>query len=164
MLILRDPFNLFASRLKRDDNDIKNRFSLRDKKQRKIVINLWKSHAREFLGDTDFLTHNKICINYNTWFTDKTYRENLAKQLDILFTDKSINEVLHIGGGSSFDRTELNNEASKMKVLERWQEFAEDEGFISIFKDKEIIELYNRIFAGTTGEPTGRIKEFLASL
>jgi hypothetical protein len=164
LLIIRDPFNLFASRLKRDDNNIKNRYSLRNKLQREKVVSLWKNHAREFLGDTDYLSENKVCVNYNLWFTEKKYRKQLAEKLNIKFTDQSINEVLHIGGGSSFDRTELNNEASKMKVLERWQEFAEDEGFISIFKDKEIIELYNRIFAGTAGEPTGRIKEFLASL
>jgi len=161
LLIIRDPFNLFASRLKRDDNNIKNKYSLRNTQQRDKVVNLWKNHAKEFLGDTDSMTHNKICVNYNTWFTDKKYRRNLAETLNIDFTDESINEVLHIGGGSSFDRTELNNEASKMKVLERWKAFAEDEGFISIFQDQEIIELYKRIFAGTPGEPRGGIENFL---
>ena len=164
LLILRDPFNLFASRLKRDDNNIKNRFSLRDPKQRQKVIDLWKNHAREFLGDTNFLTNNKICVNYNSWFVDNEYKKKLAEQLYIPFTDKSMNEVVSVGGGSSFDNTELHNNASEMKVLERWKQYADDELFISIFQDRELIELYTKNFSGTLGEPVGGITEFIAKI
>ena len=65
VLILRDPFNMFASRLFRWSRT--KEFIFRSKKDSA----LWKSYAREYLGRTSLLSHNKIVINYNRWLITK---------------------------------------------------------------------------------------------
>ncbi len=151
LLLMRDPFNLIASRLKRDDTDVENRYSFRIEKERKILIELWKQYAREFLCITNHLAYNKICVNYNKWFVDKTYRVEIADKLNIEFNDKGMEEVTQIGGGSSFDSIDYNRKASEMKVLERWKHYKDDKDFQLIFKDQELMELSGRIFGQIPG-------------
>lgn len=38
------------------------------------MIDLWIDYAKEYLGETNYLKHNKICINYNQWFADVEYQ------------------------------------------------------------------------------------------
>lgn len=153
VLILRDPYNLFASRLKKERDFRRNRYSLHCPQERRALINLWKSYAKEFLGDSSVIaTENKVPISYNRWFTDREYRRRLAERLGLEFTDDGASQVLPIGGGSSFDRIEKNAEASKMKVLERWRHFQDDPVFTSIFKnDDELTSLSQRIFGDIPG-------------
>ncbi len=146
LLLLRDPFNLFASRLKKEDDIIENKYSLRKESERKILSGLWKEHAKEFIGETSSLKNSKVCVNYNKWVADKDYRKEIARLLDLEFTDAGFEEVLHIGGGSSFDRIKYNQKASDMKVLERWKHYIDDNDFLDIFKDREIIDLSRKIF------------------
>jgi hypothetical protein len=152
ILILRDPFNLFASRLKREENQIPNQHMLKVEAEKKKLIKLWKSHAELFINAGGLSTDEEIItINYNSWFTDKNYREQLAKTLNIEFNDSTINEVLPIGGGSSFDSLNKNNSAEEMEVLERWKHYKDNEFFSEIFKDKELIELSEQIFGKLEG-------------
>lgn len=151
VLLLRDPFNLFASRLKKEDDVIENRYSLRVESERKTLIRLWKEYAKEFLGDTNFLP-NKVTISYNHWFLDENYRKSLADKLGLDFSDETMNKVLPVGGGSSFDRTSKDASGTSMKVLDRWKHYQNEEIYKSIFKsDPEIIELSNRIFGEFEG-------------
>ena len=138
VLILRDPFNLFASRYHSDRTRVyANSLSVPD---------MWIMYAREYLGITNFLKHNKVLINYNKWCTDFLYRKKLAEQLELEFTDEGFEKVSIVGKGSSFDGIEYNNKASKMKVLERWKSFQNDENYIKYFQDKIIIDLSDKIF------------------
>ncbi|MFA6572376.1 MAG: hypothetical protein WCT77_14205, partial [Bacteroidota bacterium] len=68
VLLIRDPFNLFASRMKHIDNLNRNGIT------RGITLmpwttvkELWKQYAREFLNNESLL-QSKIGINYNLWF------------------------------------------------------------------------------------------------
>ncbi|MDJ0660166.1 MAG: hypothetical protein QNJ42_11850 [Crocosphaera sp.] len=146
VLILRDPFNLFASRLKMmDDQGKKTRLI------EKSSINLWISYAKEFLGETDYLNQKKVFINYNQWFCDQAYRKNISKQLDLEFSDIGLEKVKGQGGGSSFDKQNLSGKATEMKVLERWQNFKDDPRFIKIFENEQLWHYSDQIFGKIPG-------------
>lgn len=151
MIILRDPYNLFASRLKKEEDINANRYSLKKDGERETVIKIWKSYAREFTGKTSLIKNKQLHINYNKWFLEKEYRRELAESLGLEFSDDAIDQVLSIGGGSSFDRTSKDSSGTQMKVLERWNHYKDDENFINLFKDNELVELSEEIFGHIPG-------------
>nr|WP_293093744.1 hypothetical protein [Okeania sp. SIO2F4] len=55
VLILRDPFNLMASRLKKDYMTVRNK--------NKTIVDLWIFYAQEYLGETQYLKNNKVVCN-----------------------------------------------------------------------------------------------------
>ena len=113
LLLLRDPFNMLASRLK------SNLLPL--KLVKNPIVELWIAYAKEYLGETQHLTNNKVVVNYNQWVTDFDYRKNIARQLKIDFLDKGLRDVPNFGGGSSFDKVDFSGKANEMKVFERWK-------------------------------------------
>lgn len=149
ILILRDPFNLFASRLAakfKKDRDIQSKID--------GLVKLWKDYANEYLGRTCFLKDNPVFVNYNQWFLDRGYRCGLANKLGISFTDEGLNNVVSMGTGSSFGGQSFDGKAQEMKVLERWKHFTDDEFYRSIFADDELVALSNEVFGvipGTEG-------------
>ncbi|AFZ34441.1 hypothetical protein Sta7437_0854 [Stanieria cyanosphaera PCC 7437] len=143
VLIIRDPFNLFASR-------IKNNF-LATKSKTKTSIELWLDYAREFLNETNYLQHNKVCINYNLWVQNKDYRQEIAKQLDINFTDAGIDNVSGCGGGSSFDGRNLDGKANQMDVNNRWKQLLDHDQYRQLFNHEELIEYSLKIFGHIPG-------------
>ena len=143
VLILRDPFNLMASRLKKDYMTVRN--------QNQTVVDLWISYAQEYLGETQYLTHNKVVINYNKWFADINYRQQLASQFNFNFSDVGIDEIKQQGGGSSFDQLNFEGRASEMNVLERWKEFANDPLYCNLLSNQELIDYSEKIFGYIPG-------------
>jgi hypothetical protein len=142
VLIIRDPFNLFASRFfhrSHRKSFIANPKILYD------LVDLWKLYAYEYLHKTNYLKNNKIVINYNLWVKDKNYRQKLAKNLNLVFTDQGFEEVAVHGQGSSFSKTQIKD-ASYLKVFERWRELENDPLYCSIFNDSEVIALSQQIF------------------
>lgn len=135
LLILRDPFNLFASRI---------HFGL-DQIPHHRALGIWKQHARDALGIRRYLPASRLWISYNRWVTSERYRREIAGQLGLSFTDAAIDEVADTAGGSSFDGLKHHRNASKMKVLERWREFADDEDYWRLF-DEETIRLSTALF------------------
>ena len=159
ILILRDPFNLFASRIFRYHN-LYGGNVLKEIRAKK----LWKSYAREYLGETSYLGKDKILINYNVWFLNKDYRNNIERKLELEPSNEKVNEVLTFGEGSSFDGVKFDGKANEMKVLERWKLLADDEFYKFILKDKELVELSNRIFGRIPGtEKITKNKRFQAT-
>jgi hypothetical protein len=143
ILILRDPFNLFASLLKsgrmRADN-------------REYIVDLYKQYAREFLGDTQLLKHQKVCINYNKWFTDSAYRSDVAKKLGFSTSKQAYTKVPGIGGGSSFSGQDFNNKGDNMQVLERWKSYITDPFYRDSLNDIELRQLSDQIFGSVVSE------------
>ncbi len=134
-VILRDPYNTFASYLKFD------------KPITADFVELWKTYAREFIGKTDILTSPKVFINFNRWFSDQDYRRGLAKQLGLTFTDRGLSEVSHHGGGSSFDAQVFKGQTQKMNVLTRFHLYLDQPEFKAIFAaDPELKQLSDQIF------------------
>lgn len=135
ILILRDPFNLFASLIHRGEN-------LDDPSS---VINRWLEHAREFLGLSNYLKR-RIAINYNAWFTNQDYRQEIATLLKLPFTDSGISDVVSVGRGSSFDGTTYNGEAEKMPVLARYKSYLDHPVMLKVTANEELKDLSSKIF------------------
>ena len=143
LLILRDPFNLLASRLKNNFLNVKSRHQ--------SFINLWIEYAQEYLGETNYLKHNKVCINYNLWKSDRDYRQELAQKLDIDFTDAGINKVLSHGGGSSFDGESLDGKATEMDTNNRWQHFIDNPIYLKLINNQKLLSYARQIFGYIPG-------------
>ena len=140
VIVLRDPYNQFASRLQWEIV----RPHLKGTQLTKKGTKQWISHAKEYLGITSYLD-NKILINYNEWFTEIEYRKNISKQLGLSFKN-NISAVPKFGGGSSFDLKRFNGKGSEMKVLERWKYYRNDRRYLKLLKNKELTDLSNQIF------------------
>lgn len=140
ILVLRDPYNFLASRIRSFDVFPKN---IQDM-QSGETINKWKEHAKEFLRITRKL-ENVILVNYNQWVKNNSYRTDLAEQLKIKFTDRGFDEVANFGFGSSFDKLQYKQQAKKMRVLERYKQYLHDKLFIAQL-DSELHELSDAIF------------------
>ena len=159
ILILRDPFNLFASRFYGVMNNKKIRMQGSKFYQHKMSqktfnsIELWKSHAKIFLKAMDSNDSKFVTISFNAWFQNKQYRKKRAKELGIEFTDAGINDVPVAGtNSSSFDARKFDGSAQKMNVLKRWEVAAKDQRYRKLFKDDdEIFELSERIFGKIKG-------------
>lgn len=140
ILVLRDPFNMWVGNMpgnKQHDPQ------------------LWKIYAQEFVGETSFLP-NKVCINFNKWFSNQDYRKEISRQLGVTFSDQGLNVVSNRGGGSTFDGTKFDGQAQKMNVLGRWEE---SDNFIKkrrLFKalrsDKKMDELVAKIYPELYGK------------
>ncbi|NER06925.1 MAG: hypothetical protein F6K17_32260 [Okeania sp. SIO3C4] len=148
LLIIRDPFNLIASRLKTSS---KVPYFLSVNSPNKTMIDLWLDYAKEYLGETNYLKHNKVCVNYSQWFTDIEYRRNIADKLQMEFSDAGIDKVTSFGGGSSFEGKEFDGKATSMDVLNRWQKVADNPRYRKLFNNQEIFEYSERIFGHIPG-------------
>lgn len=135
VLILRDPFNLFASRFRAGFGEVSSQTALR----------IWKQHAREFLGDRRYLRQPRVLINYNRWAAEKDYRRDVAEQLGLSFCDSSRQHVPAVGNGSSFDGRRYNGNAARMKLEERWKHYIHDRSYVEMF-DADVRSLSQRIF------------------
>lgn len=147
ILIVRDPFNLFASRIK--SGLILGHYTHHGTRPISTLTlkRIYKQHAGEFLGRRKAMK-NKVGINFNVWASKKEYRWQIAEKLNIPFTDVGFTEVPGVAGGSSFDGTRLSGQAHKMNLNDRWKKFASDESFWELF-DPEIVELSIEIFGET---------------
>lgn len=147
ILILRDPFNLFASRIKA--GLIRGHYTHHGAKPISILTlkRLYKQHAREFLGKKNNLK-NKVTIQFNSWVTNKEYRREITDRLGLHFTDEGLRDVSAVAGGSSFDGIRLTGKAEKMNLNSRWEKYANDEEYWSLF-DSELVELSQQIFGDT---------------
>jgi len=147
VLIIRDPFNNFASKYRWAVNGTK--WTPQMEWTTRVLPGLWKSYAREFLGLTNFMPAPKVFLNYNSWFTDEKYRHEMAGHLGLISADEGLTEIAKWGPntwGDSFDNLKFDGRALEMKVLERWRYFADDPVFKNLFRDSELLSLSERIF------------------
>ena len=149
LLILRDPFNNFASlvRWAQDEEYAPGPETVRR------CVELWRRYAREYLGLTDIIPDEKLGVSYNAWFTDPSERKRLADRLHLDFTDEGINNVARYGPvalGSSFDGVSHDGRAQEMGMLERFRNYEDDPFYLGLF-DPEIIDLSERIFGEIPG-------------
>lgn len=126
VLIVRDPDNLFASRIRKASLVDNPAYANRAGPAMDRATNLWKSHAREYLGLTDYL-EKKVCIYFNSWFSSRDYRRSISRILELDFTDKGFDRVPDEGGGSSFDSTQFDGSNERMGVLSRQARLTEPE-------------------------------------
>lgn len=140
-LVLRDPYNQFASRIKLWGYGSFQGHTAAEE------LALWKSYAMEYLGDTRHLPDGTIKVLYNTWFSDVAYRRLLSCALSLRFSDATLNELTMFG--SSFDGRNgvpAISEGQQLNVLGRWRHFAKDPGFQAFMRDDEMHDLAERAF------------------
>lgn len=115
LIVLRDPYNLVASRLERT-----RRRRNRDTHPRRVA-ELWPDHA----------SHDETWIRcvYNRWFTQESYRRQVAAALDLPTCPPLPNRIARAGRGSSFDGVRYDGRVVEMPVLDRWRKFADDAEF-----------------------------------
>ncbi len=126
ILILRDPCNLFSSRIRKAGQIKHPAYSLDKDRLKDKDLELWKSHANEFAGVTNHL-ENKVCICFDAWFSNQDYRKQISQKLNLEFTDAGFSKISNKGGGSSFDKTSFDGNNQMMNVLNRKANLMESE-------------------------------------
>ena len=136
VLLLRDPFNLFASRRRWQYCAIPDHTAVR----------MWKQHARAFLAPQRHgLRHATVTISYNLWVADAAYRRAVADALGLVFTDAGLDQTARCGGGSSFDGMAYDGRARDMKVFDRWRARLDDRHWRALFTP-DVLDLSEAIF------------------
>lgn len=130
LLVVRDPFNWVASRLKAEPG-----LPLAG------LLERWKGHVRECLGRTSILP-GLLPVDFSRWVAEAGYRRSVAGALGLDFDDRGFREV-ELPGLSSFDTDRVLEDNSV--VLERWRDFRDDEAWRAAL-DGEVIELAEAFF------------------
>jgi len=138
VMILRDPWNMLASRITWGRKP-KAHAPLCDPKHGRL---LWVEYAREFL--THRYCPSAVCVNYNRWVSDENYRASIGEKLSLPDPHKAPTEVSWFGGGSSY--TACNVPAAEMPVLSRWRGMIHDKQFRSFALHPLLFNLGARIF------------------
>ena len=179
VIVIRDPFNYFASRLKRDDG-------FGGAVNVPQLVYDWKRMAQYALKAIEHPVPGLMVGNFNQWFADRNYREELSRRLDGVFSDETKDDVHFFGGGSSFESAGACRipmaevlrkwkkafhpkrylrlqwyapKGSQMKVTQRWMKMIADERYRQIFRDPEIAGLSHQLFGYLPGT-----SEFIASI
>lgn len=145
ILVIRDPYNQYASYLKMLDKPNYTQFFTFP------ILEYWLDYAREAAGQTDFLK-NKVVINYNRWATDEEYRRSLVWDiatkfhLKMTFDDSIKNRLSTVGGGSSFDDLSFIKNANEMQVNKRYLNYADNRLYRSKVDTPEIRKLSEKLF------------------
>src|SRR3954451_5292637 len=142
LLILRDPRNLFPSRLASGYGWLED----------ELVARVWSQHAREFLGLRRNLRQERLTVSTTGGGTSADYRRELASVLEREFDDRAAHKVPAAAGGSSFDGTAYDGRAEEMPVLRRWHSFIADPRFHSMLTP-EVLKLSDRIFGPPVALP-----------
>jgi len=139
ILVLRDPFNMMASRIKAG--------MLKTRHPQLSPTELWVQHARVFLGESRYYGREMLVpVNYNQWFESSTYREELSARLGMSRNDLGIGAVSKHGGGSSFDGLHHRAAPQRMDVMGRWRYFRNDATFRAMVDDSTLQKYAYRIF------------------
>lgn len=132
VLILRDPYNMIASRIE---------FGAGCQREH---VDLWKEHAREYLNITRHLPDDKIVVSFNEWYKNPAYRGALSKKFGFAYCEDRYDKVTEEGGGSSFQRGETD--ATKLNLFDRWKTYQENPVYLELISDPELKTLSDRIF------------------
>lgn len=155
ILLLRDPYNLFASRARYTGSCHLGNTSAE-------AVRCWTQYALRFFelrhGIEEAQTPSCIPVDFNAWAASMAYRRHLWDILRMAlavwgsaFTDEGRQVVSEAGDGSSFDGMKLNGRADEMKVNERHREFPRD--FYEDLFDDTVFELAEAIWGMERSDP-----------
>jgi len=174
VFIVRDPFNCFASRLEM----LRERGPQGGTRDMNVIASNWKIMARTAIDVLAADDPRRLVVSYNRWAVDATYRAELSKMLMGSFDDSSMRETPTFGGGSSFylEPVTATTFVRKWRLLfdprtlrrlpefwmrvrgpkredysARWKMYRFDEEYRTLFQDKEIAELSERLFGKIPG-------------
>lgn len=135
VLVLRDPYNLFASLL---------RAGRMTTETAPFYVRLWKQHAHHFARGEDGDGHPLVPASYNAWCRDAAYRVELGRRLGFSTDGGALSHVPSYGGGSSFQGTATPGETLQTET--RWQYYCQEAWYRDLFDD-ELRALARELFA-----------------
>lgn len=143
-VILRDPYNLFASRYRKWPERFRTIEDIAAQR------NLYLQHAALAFGTRTILEDIPVIpILYNRLLSEAAYRSRLATDLNIADGIRGLDDVPTYGHGSSFDGTQTSGKALRNSVLERWKESLNEPAFAQAIDDPEIRRLAQATFGMT---------------
>jgi hypothetical protein len=150
IVLVRDPVNLFASRIRKGSVIAHPAYPLTMDDVMKRAIKLWKEHARLCLATIEPST-TTLGIFFDRWVVDGEYRRRIADWLKIAPDDTTLKMIAKTGGGSSFQSLSGDsNAASSIKdVLNRAELLQPHEGELlsEILRDDEILSLRSSLLS-----------------
>ncbi|MCB9765347.1 MAG: class I SAM-dependent methyltransferase [Alphaproteobacteria bacterium] len=132
--VIRDPFNLFASRASKAQDGAPNFRSA------PRARHLWLAHADEASGRTSHLGEDFVLIKYNDWLTDSVYRARVSQQLSFDHSTPLPMRVARFGDGSSFDGLSFDGRADEMDTLERWRSLIHHKSFLRQLRSPVLLQ------------------------
>ena len=156
VVVLRNPFNMFASRLQMSRNLRAESCSHTNTHGEvsffgKDSVRMWCQHAKECLRDTSghgtmILPKKFVYINFDAWVLSSGYRSYIANQIGAttrqIFGSNARMRPKY-GSGSSFL---FGNMERPVEVVNRWRRFMYDDEYIDIFSDEEMLSLCRYLF------------------
>ena len=97
LYVLRDPYNTWASRIAARARVKQGKHGLTSNPSWELFRANWLAIARHQALAPD------ECILFNCWKTDAKYRRFICAGLDGEYSEETLDQVLGIGGGSSFE-------------------------------------------------------------
>lgn len=153
LIVLRDAFNNAASTVRMVRREQSRKFTRNWIRNYFVFPRLWDLMSGFFRSGTTSLQApgdswmvKVVMLNYNTWFQDRGYREGIAAQLDLPFSDAGLQAVSPGGGGSAFDRMSFDGKAQDMGVLDRWRGMEDDPLLHMALFNKAIMKNYRKIY------------------
>jgi hypothetical protein len=147
IIVIRDPYNLLASRLmKAMSVDQPGLYPRENNVYLQRITMLWKEYARECLGDSHGL--EAAYVYFNAWVRSAEYRKSVIRELGLEACNGDAHQqVSVVGGGSSFDGVEYDGSAASMDVGSRWERLPEDVKKIAheAVRDDELCILAERL-------------------
>lgn len=142
IVILRQPENLFASRIKKAAHTRLKAYDLTDPRSLDRAIRIWKEHARAALGLGETSMRPRAIL-YDAWLTNEGYRTRLARELNLGAKSDPSLRVASAGGGSSFGQVRAQPE----DLLRRadFLDDAEQTVLKSIMANPDMMELADRV-------------------
>lgn len=100
------------------------------------------------LGICDFAPpdFSPYTIFYDSWVKSVDYRKEICRNLNLRYTNCGFRDVPQNCGGSSFDGLGFDGKANEMRVLTRWKEYENNEGFMKTLDHySDIVEMSDRV-------------------
>lgn len=131
ILLLRDPFNMVASRLanKRKGNSGRWADPIHGR-------DIWVHHASEVARETKYVPDDKFSpVIFNYFISNQDYRKSIADSLGGSYTDYDFTTTA-MTGSSFIDKRPGAYSIAPSDVLERYKQFADDEEYIAAVGNK----------------------------
>jgi len=133
VLVIRDPFNLEASRIKGGSEP--------------FPIEQHIAHLKEYLRLTGNLQVNAVSISFNAWVLSEEYRRKLGQALSLEGEYwHPYQRIPAEGSGSSFSGFIYQGRASDMSVLDRWQNYKNHPRLKALAANEELMDLVKQVF------------------
>lgn len=142
LMVIRNPYNLIASRHKEWSGNTKGYpYATDDPEYLRDDIQLWKDFV---LTAYNLEGPDARVVVFEKWFTSENYRRDISAWLGLEFTDAGLNKVNNIYD-SSFDGTRYDGKAQEMPVLTRYKSIIDNPYFQPLFQDVGLELTYENV-------------------